>query len=234
MVSRWKRFFLQSHRNLPIVGAEWGWRRNDDGLVVQIIKADGAFMNPCTKSILLTGLGTLVIAALTSGAARNAASPADSPNLHPPVYPLKVSDNRRYLVDQSGTPFLIVGDTPQGLMGRLSEEDAAFYFADREAHGFNTLGWIDVACAGNDYPTNIYAAIRRGLLPETQDDFIHLIKLESRSVDKELIGSRWQPVHKVFTRRVRVCVSMNTLRRILHNDLRISNNRSSNVGYRTG
>jgi hypothetical protein len=70
------------------------------------------------------------------------------------VYPLKLSANRRYLVDQNGKPFLIVGDTPQGLMGRLTEADAEKYFADREQHGFNTMGWIDVACAGNDYPTN--------------------------------------------------------------------------------
>jgi len=119
------------------------------------------------KSILQAGLGALVIAALTSGAARNAASPSGSPDSHPPVYPLKLSDNRRYLVDWSGTPFLIVGDTPQGLMGRLSEDDAAFYFADREAHGFNTLGWIDVACAGNDYPANIYAATPDGIRPFT-------------------------------------------------------------------
>src|ERR1700686_576323 len=37
------------------------------------------------------------------------------------AYPLKLSANRRYLVDQKGKPFRIVGDTPQGLMGRLSE-----------------------------------------------------------------------------------------------------------------
>src|SRR5579872_5638140 len=56
------------------------------------------------------------------------------------AYPLKLSENHRYLVDQNGKPFLMVGDTPQGLMGRLTEQDAEYYFADREAHGFNTLG----------------------------------------------------------------------------------------------
>jgi hypothetical protein len=29
-----------------------------------------------------------------------------------PVYPLKLSENHRYLVDQNGTAFLMVGDTP--------------------------------------------------------------------------------------------------------------------------
>lgn len=83
------------------------------------------------------------------------------------AYPLKVSADRHYLVDQNGVPFLIVGDTPQGLMGRLNEKQAEFYFADREAHGFNTLGWIDVACAGHDYPTNTYATTPDGIRPFT-------------------------------------------------------------------
>lgn len=83
------------------------------------------------------------------------------------AYPLRVSADHRYLVDQSGAPFLIVGDTPQGLMGRLTEKEADYYFADREAHGFNTLGWIDVACSGHDYPWNKFAATPDGIRPFT-------------------------------------------------------------------
>ena len=37
-------------------------------------------------------------------------------------------------------------------MGKLTEQDAEKYFADREAHGFNTAGWVGVACAGRDFP----------------------------------------------------------------------------------
>jgi Protein of unknown function (DUF4038)/Putative collagen-binding domain of a collagenase len=81
------------------------------------------------------------------------------------AYPLRVSANHHYLVDQNGKPFLIVGDTPQGLMGRLTEQDAEYYFADRETKGFNTLGWIDVMCAGNDYRTNKDATTPDGLRP---------------------------------------------------------------------
>jgi hypothetical protein len=83
------------------------------------------------------------------------------------VYPLKVSANGRYLVDQKNVPFLIVGDTPQGLMGRLTEAQAEFYFADRQAHGFNTLGWIDVACAGSDYRDNKAGSTPDGIRPFT-------------------------------------------------------------------
>ena len=82
-----------------------------------------------------------------------------------PVYPLKVSANKRYLVDQNNKPFLIVADSPQGLIYRLTEKQAEDYFADRKAHGFNSMGWIDVLCAGRDYPQNTMAATPDGIRP---------------------------------------------------------------------
>ncbi len=84
-----------------------------------------------------------------------------------PDYPVKVSANGRYLVDQNNTPFLIVGDTPQNLMGRLSEKEAEAYFADRQAHGFNTMGWINVANAGQNFPANVNATTPDGIRPFT-------------------------------------------------------------------
>lgn len=84
-----------------------------------------------------------------------------------PDYPLKLSANHRYLVDQSNKPFLMVGDTPQGLMGRLSEVEAEKYFADRQAHGFNTAGWVDAVCAGHDFPDIAVGATYDGILPFT-------------------------------------------------------------------
>jgi hypothetical protein len=82
-----------------------------------------------------------------------------------PAYPLMVSANRRYLIDQNGKPFLIVGDSPQDLMARLTEEEADSYFANRQAHGFNTMGWIDVTCSGRDSPDNIDSRTVDGILP---------------------------------------------------------------------
>ena len=61
-------------------------------------------------------------------------------------FPLKPSSNRRYLVDQRNVPFMIVGDSPQALIGNLSVADAAVYIADRKAAGFNSL-WVDLLCA---------------------------------------------------------------------------------------
>src|SRR5262245_19460169 len=61
------------------------------------------------------------------------------------VYPLKVSANRRYLVDSRGTPFMVVGDSPQSMIGNLSLKEAAEYIANRKAAGFNSL-LVDVLC----------------------------------------------------------------------------------------
>ena len=62
------------------------------------------------------------------------------------AYPLKVSVNGRYLVDQNNVPFLITGDSPQALMVNLSEAEADSFFADRQAGGFNVV-WINLLCA---------------------------------------------------------------------------------------
>jgi hypothetical protein len=66
----------------------------------------------------------------------------------PPTYPLRVSANGRYLVDQGNAPFLIVGDSPQALIGGLSEQDADLFLADRQRFGFNSM-WVNLLC--NDY-----------------------------------------------------------------------------------
>lgn len=62
------------------------------------------------------------------------------------AYPLKVSANGRYLVDQHNVPFLISGDSPQALIVNLSEAEADAFFADRQAGGFNIV-WINLLCA---------------------------------------------------------------------------------------
>jgi len=63
-----------------------------------------------------------------------------------PTYPVRVAPTGRYLVDQNGVPFLITGESPQAMIGDLSEADAELFFANRHAHGFNTV-WINLLCA---------------------------------------------------------------------------------------
>ena len=56
-----------------------------------------------------------------------------------PAFPLKVSENGRYLVDQSGRPFRIQGDSAQSLIANLTYGEAEIYLAKRKAQGFNTV-----------------------------------------------------------------------------------------------
>ncbi len=62
-----------------------------------------------------------------------------------PVYPVKISANGRYLMDQNNVPFLMVGDAPHSLVVNLSSSNAAIYLADRATNGFNTL-WVEALC----------------------------------------------------------------------------------------
>ena len=62
-----------------------------------------------------------------------------------PMFPLKQSTNGRYLVDQDNTPFFMVGDSPQAMIGNLSEDDAAYFIDNRAQYGINAL-WINLLC----------------------------------------------------------------------------------------
>ncbi len=54
------------------------------------------------------------------------------------TFPLKASENRRYLVDSRGKPFFLLGDTPWFLQ-KLKLEDVRLILDDRKSKGFNTL-----------------------------------------------------------------------------------------------
>ena len=75
---------------------------------------------------------------------RTYAYPAPSPKRY--AFPLKVSSDRRYLVDQRDVPFLIAGDSPQAMIGNLSVAESAGFVANRKAAGFNSL-LVDLLCA---------------------------------------------------------------------------------------
>ena len=54
-------------------------------------------------------------------------------------FPIRISEQRHYLVDAEGRPFLIVGDSAWSLLTQIDGEDADLYLEDRQAKGFNTL-----------------------------------------------------------------------------------------------
>ena len=78
-----------------------------------------------------------------SGATSGYSSPAGATTGY--TFPLKVAAGERYLTDQNGIPFLIMGDSPQALIGNLGTSDMNTYMANRQSLGFNTL-WVNLLC----------------------------------------------------------------------------------------
>lgn len=81
------------------------------------------------------------------------------------TYPLKVASSGRYLVDQTNAPFLVVGDSAWSLICNLTPTQAASYFVDRQAHGFNSV-LLSLLC----YPPvfgNAKASTYDGIAPFT-------------------------------------------------------------------
>jgi hypothetical protein len=65
--------------------------------------------------------------------------------------PATLSATGRHLIDATGQPFLLNGDTAWSLIADLNREDAELYLKDRAARGFNT---ILVSLIEHKYATN--------------------------------------------------------------------------------
>lgn len=96
------------------------------------------------------------------GAAAIAATVAAATTAPPAMPRLRVSDNRRYLVTEQGTPFFWLGDTCWHMFGKSVREDtpnqpsAVRYFATRAAQGFTVIQsvmvrWPDGGSSANAY-----------------------------------------------------------------------------------
>jgi hypothetical protein len=53
--------------------------------------------------------------------------------------PLQISENKRFIVTESGEPFFWLGDTGWLLFTKLTREEAEKYFEDRHQKGFNVI-----------------------------------------------------------------------------------------------
>ncbi|MGO9110289.1 MAG: DUF4038 domain-containing protein [Thermoguttaceae bacterium] len=91
---------------------------------------------------------------------------AGQPSAAEPVYPVKVSANGRYLVDQNNAPYLIAGDSTQALTTNISTVDAEMFFADRQAHGFNS-DWVNLLTAGSEMAGRNDGSTYDGIRPFT-------------------------------------------------------------------
>ena len=102
----------------------------------------GQFFRYGCSAIVLAIIGALAGDPCSAG--DRAAAEAVT-NSKVPVYPVQKSANNRYLIDQNNIPFMIVGDSPHSLIGRMSKSDAQFYMANRQRYGINTL-WVELLC----------------------------------------------------------------------------------------
>jgi Protein of unknown function (DUF4038)/Putative collagen-binding domain of a collagenase/IPT/TIG domain len=80
-------------------------------------------------------------------------------------WPIKISANKRYFVDQNGTPWMMVADAAHHLMPAIPQSSVAQYLNDRVANGFNTINLYG-ACAGSGTCPASGAAFN-GVLPFT-------------------------------------------------------------------
>lgn len=116
-----------------------------------------------------------------------------------PVLPLKVSANHRYLVDQTNTPFLVLGDSPQSLLVNLTFSQMKNYLADRRSHGFDAIlvmALCDSYTGGNPNGTTLdgVAPFTSGTSPSNYDlstpnsqYFSRLDKLISSAAQNNLV-----------------------------------------------
>ncbi len=83
----------------------------------------------------------------------------------PPMPRLRVSDNRRFLVKDDGTPFFWLGDTAWELFHRLNREDAERYLRNRAAKKFTVIQAVALAELDGLHTPNAY-----GHTPLIDDD----------------------------------------------------------------
>ena len=83
-------------------------------------------------------VGSLWMSSQSIAHERGRALPAE-PERMGVTFPLQVSKNGRYLVDQDNRPFLVVGDTPWSLIADLKDDDIKTYLDDRKNRGFNSI-----------------------------------------------------------------------------------------------
>lgn len=94
----------------------------------------GALLAACTTTTSGTG-GTPAPA----GTSPTATAPAPAPGLA-----LQVSDDRRYLVDEAGEPFLWLADTAWTMPLRLTREEVGAYLDKRVEQGFTVIQTVAV------------------------------------------------------------------------------------------
>lgn len=94
----------------------------------------------------LTRIPTVVLATVLTVALDGFAVPAASTaGTRRPLFPLRVHEGGRFLVQADGRPFFYLGDTAWELFHRLNLEEARRYLDDRAAKGFTVIQAVALA-----------------------------------------------------------------------------------------
>ena len=80
-------------------------------------------------------------------------------------FPLKISENKRFLEQSNGKPFFWLGDTAWELFHRLNREEAEYYLKHRSSQGFTLVQAVILAEFDGLQQPNAY-----GDLPLYQQD----------------------------------------------------------------
>jgi hypothetical protein len=95
-----------------------------------------------TQSVSPTSTTTYTLGCTGTGGTASQSATVTLNTTPPPggyVYPLKVGPTGRHLVDQNGTPFLLVGDAAWSLIAQLPDSAADSYLANRQQLGFDAV-----------------------------------------------------------------------------------------------
>ena len=149
----------------------WTASTDDSGPITYQVLRDGSVVASAVSTTTYrdSGLAAGTTYSYTVRAADGAGnvSPASTPpaqattsppsSTGPYVYPLRLSSDRRSLVDQNSRPFFMNGDTGWSLFAQVSKQDAEVYLADRQLKGYNVVlaSLIERTFASNA-PSNAY------------------------------------------------------------------------------
>jgi hypothetical protein len=102
--------------------------------------------SPQRKGITMKRMMAAAVVVFGAGLVWAATEPAwQGPSADLSRWPLKVSENKRFLVFEDGTPFFWQGDTAWELFHRLGREDAQKYLETRRQQGFTVVQAVVLA-----------------------------------------------------------------------------------------
>jgi GH35 family endo-1,4-beta-xylanase len=108
----------------------------------RIVSAAGSYSDGATLNVSAYWLSQLVNLFPGPGPTPTATpTPAPTPTSNPGNFPFRADSTGRFTTKVNGEPLPIIGDSPQTMLGKLSEADMDTFMANRAKYGINAL-WV--------------------------------------------------------------------------------------------